>query len=1531
LSGPSTRPAPRWRSRLAVISLAFAALLGVAWARESDLRGAVRLGLEALLDDLLVGAVHIDRVTRLSFGAIEAEGVGIVDPEGRTVLNARKLSLGLAPQALLSGQLRFTHGLVEDVQVRAYVSAQTGMSLFDAFLPAAPSSANSAPSRLQIRFEHVHLRNLSVRGDVLGLAGLDAETLEAHGEIIVDDDLHVHLSDVQGSIVGPVASAVAIEHATFALQLVPFVAEASARLRRAADFVRLKLRYTDTSAAAGAPPKADTTSIDVIAELAPLSTDLLSALAVPAAEVLLPDLRGYVRLQGPLAQPSFAATLRSQAGDLRATGSFGGAATHVVIESQAVALEKLVAYAPPVHSAMHVEASRIGDSPIRITLLAPEIELYDLHFQAARIEGAYTADDRFLLNDTHVQYAGGRFNVSGYVDSDANVDLRVRSHVPEVSRDPTVRAMGLRAGLDTDVHIAAKDGRAEIRGNVEFADFAFDGVTANRLQLAGSLRFSDSPLPAGELRGRAEGLVAFGQSLGELTLSGRGQNGRYQLRTTLLERNEGLSAEASISLQTNGRRHHIASHDLALSVGQRNPWHGDMQVVLDDDGVQFDKLLLAAGDQRLSLDGAYLFRHAYRLDAQLQRFDLGGLRTLLRADLADLDGVLDGTVVLSGTPGHPHADVHATLKEGVYLGMEGLSAGLKLVYADNHFDLDSDLTLADGSRIRAYADGEPGRGPDFASQVLDGNYDFGLEFTRVPFSAAAPWLAWYGVTPPPGNLSIQLSAQGRLDAPRFAVGIQLLDFKLQDGTLIDGTTDLRFNGSELNVQHLRVGDPHGDLVTGNGRLLLTAAELTDPEAIRGALGTRDFELFLSSGERRLDTLPAPFRAAFPWTFQAEVSARNEHGKPSVDARLRGDLFAESADSCGATTRGHLTADVHLSDADGTAIVDVVADSGDAARARLNAVVPLRAWLEGSTAWAAPKTALALTATAGALEELPYVCDYAAGPLRVSAQATDIFARPPDLTFTVVSPSFQLVPHVDQRQRLGNLRGARTVSRPFALDVRGDVDEKGVTFAGQVDAETGGSARVDATVSRAAFRLESSSEPATLDLRSDFRMLEMAPLLVGLPISTRLSGVLHGLAHVHYDFRKDDLVLDGALNLSAGKIAITALGQELQDLRAQFLLAGDRIEIRSATARDLTGRIDIGGTVDIAGTRAARLSLKLALANFPLRREGTQVSRLTGDIDLLGDIGRERASIELRLGEVQANLPADLGLTVQSLDPHPAVVVAGSTPPRAPADPYTFDLRIVAKSRPFRVLRSDLTAEVIADLQLRYREPTLTMEGGASMQRGNFELFGKRFELEPSTLVFDIPETLDPLVSLHATHRVASDTIGVRVDGRLSAPKVTFSHSNPAITDTGAIIAQLLGGRSYDPSRTDRDATGAAAGVLAGATAGLLTAEAQRQFAGALPSVSMESGGTTFRGTRIRAGVQLDQVIDRKLGPLRKVVRGAYVEGFVAPGAADQATTSTLPPQSRGGGLLELRFPRDLVGTVEYRPTQNWRIDVAWEP
>jgi len=367
-------------------------------------------------------------------------------------------------------------------------------------------------------------------------------------------------------------------------------------------------------------------------------------------------------------------------------------------------------------------------------------------------------------------------------------------------------------------------------------------------------------------------------------------------------------------------------------------------------------------------------------------------------------------------------------------------------------------------------------------------------------------------------------------------------------------------------------------------------------------------------------------------------------------------------------------------------------------------------------------------------------------------------------------------------------------------------------------------------------------------------------------------------------------------------------------------------------RDFGGTFESSGQIVLETLTKLRLELALKFGDFPIRNEGALVSKLTGKLQLRAEVDPEKTRAELVVKDLRVNLPSDLGLGLQDLDPHPSIEVIGEEPLPPPEAPHVFELRVLAQKPPFRVLRSDLNAEVFSDLTARYENPKLTLEGSAELKRGNFELYGRRFELQESRLSFDREDQLDPLVSLHATHKIGSDEIGVRVEGRLSAPKLSFTHSNPAITDTGTIIAALLGVRSGDPAVQNADASGAAAGMLAGATAGLLTERVRRELGGAVPVISMDPSGPGLRTTRIRAGIQLDQVIEKRLGNLRKIVRGAYVEGFVAPGATSgQAVNPHLPPQSRGGGLLELRFPADMVGSVEYRPIQNWRVDVAWEP
>jgi hypothetical protein len=616
---------------------------------------------------------------------------------------------------------------------------------------------------------------------------------------------------------------------------------------------------------------------------------------------------------------------------------------------------------------------------------------------------------------------------------------------------------------------------------------------------------------------------------------------------------------------------------------------------------------------------------------------------------------------------------------------------------------------------------------------------------------------------------------------------------------------------------------------------------------------------------------------------------------------------------------------------------VALDNQKMASGSILADTPVTDWITGTIPFSLPRMDVSIRAVTDTAEELPVLCEYVAGPLKLDLEAKDLFGEPPDIRFVAESAAVQLVPHASQGQRFGKLRDARAIGRPFSFRLRGGLEGGRIGYALAIDQGNGSHADISGSLPQATFDTPAREDIDPVQATLKFTRFEVAPVLLALPIGARISGNLDGIARVNYQVKRDLLTFDGRVNLSQGRAGIGVLGQEFSDVQATLSMKGNWLRIEDLEAHDFKGVFKSEGNVVFEKGSNIRADLILKLADFPVRQEGALVSTLTGRLRLRAEIDPARTRSEMQVLDLRVNLPNDLASSLQDLDPHPNVFIVGAEPEPPPEHPYLFELHFLSMNPPFRILRTGLSAEVLADLTVRYRDPSLTIAGNAELKRGDIDLYGKRFELRESRMAFDGGEELDPMVNLYAVHKVGGDEIGVRVDGRLNNPKVSFTHSDPSVTDTGEIIAQLLGARSDDVARQNQDATGAAAGILAGATAGLLTEEVRKEFGGAVPVLSIESRTQSMKTTRIRAGVQLDQLIEKRLGPLRHVVRGAYVEGFVAPGAGSTtgtATTTTgraVPPQSRSGGLLELRFPADMVGTVEYRPVQNWRLDVAWEP
>ena len=78
---------------------------------------------------------------------------------------------------------------------------------------------------------------------------------------------------------------------------------------------------------------------------------------------------------------------------------------------------------------------------------------------------------------------------------------------------------------------------------------------------------------------------------------------------------------------------------------------------------------------------------------------------------------------------------------------------------------------------------------------------------------------------------------------------------------------------------------------------------------------------------------------------------------------------------------------------------------------------------------------------------------------------------------------------------------------------------------------------------------------------------------------------------------------------------------------------------------------------------------------------------------------------------------------------------------------------------------------------------------------------------------------------------------------------------------------------------------------------------------------------------IRAGINVDSLIPPRL---RDVVRGIYIEGYFTARRADGTEDSTRQSHDNGF-LIELQFPRNIVGRSDYAPPTNWSLDITWEP
>jgi translocation and assembly module TamB len=376
---------------------------------------------------------------------------------------------------------------------------------------------------------------------------------------------------------------------------------------------------------------------------------------------------------------------------------------------------------------------------------------------------------------------------------------------------------------------------------------------------------------------------------------------------------------------------------------------------------------------------------------------------------------------------------------------------------------------------------------------------------------------------------------------------------------------------------------------------------------------------------------------------------------------------------------------------------------------------------------------------------------------------------------------------------------------------------------------------------------------------------------------RLEGKLHG-----------DLVVTGQLGnpllagdarLVRGLVDLPAIGVVYRDLEADFVLAGNNVNVRQLTMRSGPGRLTGTGRLELAELTLGQFDLDLVLDDFQVSANEFDLRRVSGPVRVRGTTDRPRVE-----GEVQV-LEADLLLTqtsnfedvpltredVLNVETRFGIRVGADTTANQLFQNTALDLRVQLERDVW--LRSTTTPQLdiqfTGSLEVRKAsgDPDPQIYGDIEVipQRSNIAALGRRFNLTTGVAQFNgaLTELFLDVVAEYTPRRPGSReniaTITLTARGRPLVPgdlSLVFNSDPPM--DTADILSYIATGRPADQALA-LSGSGAGGGLLdtgaglaLGQLASFVEGVAGRDLG--LDVIEIEQEGTS--GTRLTAGKYL---------------------------------------------------------------------------
>ncbi|NOY90294.1 MAG: hypothetical protein GXP55_03720 [Deltaproteobacteria bacterium] len=1497
-------------------------------------------GLSTYISSQMAGRLVIGRIDELTSERVVLRHLALFDPAGRRVLTGDEAVVVPELSAAWAGTLRF-----RDVRLRAgtlrLVEGADGLPTFlAAFAPREPPSRDAGPG-LHALVDHIGLSGWTVYGQVLGVRGVRLERLSASGRLEILGDVRIRVDQARGELVAPYPRRFELERVVARIRGDPALGtRLYAQLAAPDERVELNLHYAmDPDANPGGQPPP--MRLDLLLHADPVHVSTLQDVGLSFASALSGDLRGYLRLRGRPDDLSLRAWLETAGGPIAASGQLpAGAPFEVRLRAPGLDLAPIIPGAPALHITGELSL-RAGEAPGAATAVQLSVEAFHafgLALPGFELTGRI-AEDGLHVDGAHANTSGGVLDASGHVGFDGALDLRVRARLPQVARDPSLRALmpGARGGLRADVRLRGDADRLHASGRVRMAPFVWGPLRADYVELSGALR-GVPERPRGRARLRAGGVSLAGYPIGDGggELTGGPRRWHTQAHFTARGRRQ-LSFDANLL---------VGQHELHVDAPSFRVGRGDAVyqgsvdglVYRPGRGVSATRVSLSRGAQHLELMGEWRAHGADSLEAHAQALDVRSLRALLPFPTPDAAGRLSGALQITGDlETSPVIHFSGDLAEGRIAALGQVTGRARLDYAAGDLQSHGSVVIGGGGALVFHGTGtleDVGLGA-LGSTLREGLYEARLSGDDLDLTGFAP--LWPGaLSELQGHVDLELQFSGMLDVPTFHGHITSEDLRPEGWPSLGAEATFHYQQGVLDTRAI-LSDRDGELAETEVNFLADLASLlAEPQLAGELLAVAPWRISLRVPPRLVARLPAPLReplgeALDPLMFS--LSATFSGGSQPVRGDLTGNLrwMGDFSDlPCGSSSSPRALFEATIANGQTRAQVRIFSGATRLMELSGSAPTPVDEWLAADQRPELPPLELEARMPDAPLAELPYVCEHLGGRASVTLRASDVLGQRPEahLSLDSTALTFRRFEQVSARRRQA---GLSEETPPVSLTVRADLSQGTLSFDGSGDFWNGGGAHASGTLATPweAGALHPTASGDGLDLEAELAGAPLAALLTFMPGIERVSGLLDGRVTATGSLSAPQL--GGEIELSEGSLDIVGVGQRLERARGDFLLAGDRVLMRDVSVSDGEGQANLSGELRLAGLTPDKLSLRLTADAFPVRQEGSVLATLDGHASLEADLLPASMQGELVVRDLSVRLSETSSRSTQALAPHPDITVVGERFMRAGSEssyPISLDVRA---PEPLWVRGQDFSARVTANLGVRYAN-SFRVSGEMGIDRGFFEVFGKRFEVRQGAMSFDGGAELDPLVQLVAVHTLrdrGGDTVTVSASGRLSRPVINFRTSVNGCSDESQIIALLVSGSCQLLDRANQTATAGgtqAAEFLQGLAFGVLTLSLREELGQYFPVIVVESGQRGIGGTRIRAGFDARDLLPEAV---RRVITGAYVEGSVDIAGADPNGNQRQKPDV--GFLMELRFPGDLVTTGRISINRNWSLDLTWEP